>query len=247
VKPVRLDTLLVKEGVALTRTHARELIEAGSVLVDGMVADRPSRQVMPSQKVALVKDEDGWVSRGALKLIGALADLDVAVEGHTCADLGSSTGGFTQVLLTRGARRVFAVDVGRGQLAWSLRMDERVAVMEGVNARYLDALPEPVTRIVGDLSFISLALILPSVARLLAVGGEAVLLVKPQFEAHRDAIAPGGKVRSEHERLAAIEGVRAQAIAAGFEVIGGHDCRLPGAKAGNVEYFLHLRRCDPTR
>lgn len=239
-KPVRLDALLVKLGLAASRARSRELIEEGSVLVDGIVASKAARQVRPQQKIELVREDHKWVGRGALKLLGAIEPMGVDPTGTVCADLGSSTGGFTQVLLEKGAVRVYAVDVGTNQLAWSLRTDDRVVVMEGVNARYLEALPEAVDLIVGDLSFISLSLILPTVARLLRPGGQAVLLVKPQFEAGRDQIASGGLVRSESARADAIAGVVADAQAAGFKLIDQRDCVLPGAKAGNIEHFIHI-------
>ncbi|TNE85067.1 MAG: TlyA family RNA methyltransferase [Deltaproteobacteria bacterium] len=238
---MRLDLLLVKRGLAASRARARELIENGKVKVDGIVASKASAQVRPDRPIELVEDDFHWVGRGALKLISAIDPFAVDPTDWVCADLGSSTGGFTQVLLERGAKRVYAIDVGRGQLAWSLRTDERVVVMEGVNARHLDALPEPIDLIVGDLSFISLELILPTVERLLRPGGEAVLLVKPQFEAGREAIGKGGVVRGE-ARDEAIAKVRETAASLGFEVIAGVDCGVAGAKSGNVEHFLHLRR-----
>ncbi|MBW1881631.1 MAG: TlyA family rRNA (cytidine-2'-O)-methyltransferase, partial [Deltaproteobacteria bacterium] len=141
----------------------------------------------------------------------------------------------------RGAARVYAIDVGVGQLAWSLRTDARVVVMERVNVRYLESLPEPMDLVVGDLSFISLALILPAVKRILPSGGEAVLLVKPQFEAGREAVARGGVVRDEAARESAIASVRRVAEEEGFEVVAGKDSPVAGAKAGNVEHFLYLR------
>ena len=242
-RPIRLDTLLVKRGLAASRARARTLIESGEVLVDGLVADKPSRQVRPDQPVRLKEADFPWVGRGALKLLAALDSFpSVDPTGRTCADLGSSTGGFTEVLVSRGARLVYAIDVGTNQLAWRLRNHPQIVVMEGTNARHLESLPDPIDLIVGDLSFISLRLILPTVARLLRPGGEAVLLVKPQFEAGREAIAAGGKVRSESERLAAIDRVTESAVAEGFTVLGAADCAVPGARAGNVEHFLHLSR-----
>lgn len=238
---IRLDLLLVKRGLAASRQRAQELIKEGSVLVDGLPAKKAATQVRPDQAIRLTKQDFEWVGRGALKLLGVLDPFGVSPEGRTCADLGASTGGFTQVLLEKGATKVFAVDVGKNQLAWKLRTDPRVINMEGVNARHLEELPEPVSLIVGDLSFISLSLILPTVARLLSPGGEAVLLVKPQFEAGREAIQKGGKVRSDEDRQAAISKISAEAADGPFEVLGGLDCPVPGAKAGNVEHFLHLR------
>lgn len=240
-KPVRLDRWLVERGLAPSRARAQELITGGRVTVDGVVVTRTASQVRPDRAVDVRADEHAWVGRGAHKLLGALASMPMEVEGRVCADLGASTGGFTEVLLARGATRVYAIDVGHNQLHQRLRDDPRVIVMEGVNARHLDALPEPVERIVGDLSFISLRLILPAVARIGAPAAEALVLVKPQFEAGRDAIARGGRVRHDADRERAIAAVTEDARAAGFEMLGGADCVLPGARAGNVEHFLWLR------
>lgn len=243
-KPVRLDSHLVKIGLAASRQRARELIVQGQVLVDGLPATKPATQVKPGRSIKLKREDHPWVSRGALKLLGALETMEFDVDGHICADLGSSTGGFTEVLLHRGATLVYAVDVGKGQLHRRLVTHEQVVVMEGVNARHLESLPTPTTRIVGDLSFISLKLILPSVWRLLDPGGQALLLVKPQFEAGRDQIAKGGLVRDEVARASAIGDVQRSSQELGFVVLDGVDCRVPGAKSGNVEYFLHLQRPD---
>lgn len=240
--PVRLDALLVERGLAASRERAKELIESGAVLVDGIPAAKAAARVRPDRDIRLAAADHPWVGRGALKLLGVLEPFGIDPTGRTCADLGASTGGFTEVLLHRGAARVYAIDVGRGQLAWKLRNDPRVVVMEGVNARHLQSLPEPIDLVVGDLSFISLALILPAVHRLLRPGGEAVILVKPQFEAGRDAVSKGGRVRSEDARTEAIFTVRAAATGLGFEVLGAMDSSVAGAKAGNVEHFLHLRR-----
>ena len=251
-RKVRLDRLLVDRGLAPSRQRSRELIEAGHVLVDGLPATKVASQVAVDRPVRLAKADHGWVGRGALKLLGALEQLDVDVDGAICADLGSSTGGFTEVLLHRGATRVYAIDVGRGLLHRRLEVDERVVVMEGVNARYLTvaapapeggaSLPAPVDRVVGDLSFIGLELVLPSLDRILAPDGEAVVLVKPQFEVGRQGLGKGGRVRDEAARTAAIARVAAQAEAAGFVVVAGVDSTVPGARSGNVEHFLHLRR-----
>ena len=239
---VRLDALLVKRGMAQSRQRARELIEDGVVLVDGLPATKPGRRVRTDQPITLARQDFPWVGRGALKLLGALDGFRVDPTGMTCADLGASTGGFTQVLLERGATRVYAIDVGKGQLAWSLRTDARVIVMEQTNARHLDALPEPIDLVVGDLSFIGLALILPTVHRLLRPGGEAVVLVKPQFEAGRGGVDDKGLVKDPQVRAQAIARVADDARALGFEVLAGRDCDLPGARSGNVEHFLYIRR-----
>jgi len=240
--PVRLDVLLVKRGLAQSRQRARELIEDGAVLIDGIPARKAGTRVRPDRPITLAREDFPWVGRGALKLLGALDGLHVDPSGAVAADLGSSTGGFTQVLLERGAVRVYAVDVGKGQLAWSLRQDERVVVMEGTNARHLQSLPEPIDLVVGDLSFIGLALILPTVHRLLRPGGQAVVLVKPQFEAGRDHVDDRGRVSDPRARQDAIDRVTACARDLGFDVLGGRDCDVPGARSGNVEYFLHIRR-----
>jgi len=239
---VRLDALLVARGMAASRLRARELIEAGKVLVEGVPATRPATQVRPDRPIELLAEDFPWVGRGALKLLSAIEPLGVDPAGLTCADLGASTGGFTQVLIERGALRVYAIDVGRGQLARALLTDPRVTVMDGVNARHLESLPEPIDLVVGDLSFISLALILPTVHRLLRPGGRALLLVKPQFEAGRGRVAKGGVVRDPAARADAIARVRSDAEAIGFRVLAGVDCGVPGARAGNVEHFLHLER-----
>ncbi len=236
----RLDVALVARGLAPSRARAVECIEAGQVEVDGLQVDKPARQVRLDQSVRLVVADHGYVGRGALKLLGVLDPLGVDPAGCVAADLGASTGGFTEVLLERGAQRVYAVDVGHGQLAWRLQTDPRVVNLEGTNVRTLQALPEPVSLIVGDLSFISLRLVLPAVARLLAPDGRAVLLVKPQFEAGREAVGKGGRVDDAAVRDAAIARVKADAVEAGFVVLGEATSPLPGAKAGNVEHFLLL-------
>ena len=240
-RKVRLDKLLVDRGLAPSRHRARELIEAGDVLIDGHPATRGATQVDLARQISVRDPGYPWVGRGAYKLLGVLQPLGVDPTGLVCADLGASTGGFTEVLLRAGARRVYAVDVGRGLLHQRLRDDERVVVMEGVNVRHLQGLPEPVALVVGDLSFISLGLILPAIERLLRAGGEAVVLVKPQFEVGRDRVAAGGRVRSDSDRVAAIARVAEQAECLGFVVLGGAESPLSGAKSGNVEHFLHLR------
>jgi 23S rRNA (cytidine1920-2'-O)/16S rRNA (cytidine1409-2'-O)-methyltransferase len=238
---VRLDALLVKRGMAGSRQRAQEMIRAGDVTVDGLVAKKPATQVRSNQAIELTNKDFPWVGRGALKLLGVLSPFHIQPDQKVCADLGSSTGGFTQVLLENGATKVYAIDVGKGQLAWKLRTDPRVVVMEETNARHLESLPEPIDLVVGDLSFISLRLILPAVKRLMRKDGDAVLLIKPQFEAGKHAIKKGGKVASETVRTETIESVLEAAQHLGFLVVQGTDCTVPGAKAGNVEYFVHLR------
>lgn len=236
----RLDVALVARGIAASRQRAQALIIAGAVLVDETPAQKPSDKVRPDQAIRLREDPLRYVSRGGLKLEAAIDHFAISPAGLACADLGASTGGFTDCLLQHGAARVYAIDVGYGQLAWTLRQDPRVVVMERTNARDLQSLPEPIPLIVGDLSFISLTLILPAVRRLIAPGGAVVALVKPQFEVGREGVGRGGRVRDEARPLA-LQRVIAEAEAQGFTVLGSMDSPIAGAKAGNVEFLIHLR------
>ncbi len=244
-RKVRLDRLLVDRGLAASRHRARELIEGGDVLVDGLPATKVAAQVDVERGITLRDAGHQWVSRGAGKLLGALEAFGVDPSGRACADLGASTGGFTEVLLHRGARRVFAIDVGRALLHERVATDPRVVVMDGVNARHLEALAEPISLLVADLSFISLRKVLPAVARLLAAGGDAVVLVKPQFEVGREKVGSGGRVREEGDREQAIAEVADACREAGFEVRGSVDSSVPGARSGNVEHFLLLHKPAP--
>lgn len=237
---LRLDAALVARGLAPSLERARVEVLAGNVLVDEQPAGNASDPVRDTQALRLRTLPARYVSRGGLKLEAALDAFAVAVDGRVAADLGASTGGFTDCLLQRGAARVYAIDVGYNQLAWKLRQDPRVVVMERTNARALAALPEPVSLVVGDVSFISLALILPTVRRLLAPGGEAVLLVKPQFEVAPEKLGVGGRLRDDAARAEAIDAVLSEAAAEGFTVAGQMACPIPGAKAGNVEALVWL-------
>jgi 23S rRNA (cytidine1920-2'-O)/16S rRNA (cytidine1409-2'-O)-methyltransferase len=242
---LRLDAELVRRGLARSRDHARELVDAGKVRIGGIVATKPATGVDPSVSV-VVSGDDGpdYVSRGAVKLAGALAAFGgPAVEGRRCLDAGASTGGFTDVLLRAGAREVAAVDVGYGQLAWRLRSDERVRVYERTNVRDLtpDLVGGPVDLIVGDLSFISLVLVLPALAACTRDDGDLVLMVKPQFEVGRESVGSGGVVRSPELRAAAVRAVADAAAGLGLGVRGVVASSLPGP-SGNVEYFLWLDR-----
>lgn len=238
---MRLDQLVVDRGLAETRSRALALIRAGQVLVADAVMDKPGASVRADAELRLRGEPLKYVSRGGYKLEAALDRFGVDPAGRTAADLGASTGGFTDCLLQRGAARVYAIDVGYGQLSWSLRQDSRVVVMERTNARHLEALPEPVDLVVGDLSFISLTLILPAVLRLGAPGADAVLLVKPQFEAGRQGVGKGGVVRDPEVRAAAIARVVDAIVASGFALLDQMDSPLPGARQGNVEHLVHLR------
>jgi 23S rRNA (cytidine1920-2'-O)/16S rRNA (cytidine1409-2'-O)-methyltransferase len=244
VRKQRVDLLLVERGLAESRTKAQALVMAGAVVVGEARVDKPGALVDPALPIRLKEDAapQRYVSRGALKLEGALAAFPIDPRGRTCADLGASTGGFTDVLLQRGAAKVYAVDVGYGQLHPRLRGDPRVVVRERENARALtaEALGERVGLVVGDLSFISLRLVLPAVKAILSPGGEAVLLVKPQFEVGKGEVGKGGVVRDEGKRRAALEGIEAAARALGFEVLGHAESPIEGP-AGNREWLLALR------
>jgi 23S rRNA (cytidine1920-2'-O)/16S rRNA (cytidine1409-2'-O)-methyltransferase len=241
----RLDAELVRRGLARSREHARELVDAGQVRVGGIVATKPATGVAAGASVVVTVDDDpGYVSRGAVKLAGALVDLHgPAVAGRRCLDAGASTGGFTDVLLRAGAREVVAVDVGYGQLAWRLRSDDRVQVHERTNVRELDPdrIGGPVDLTVADLSFISLALVLPALAACTTTDGDLILMVKPQFEVGRESVGAGGVVRDPTSRADAVRRVAAAAGALDLGVRGVAASRLPGP-AGNVEYFLWLAR-----
>ena len=194
VKRERLDILLYKRGLTPSREQARRLIMAAQVLVNGQRVDKPGTRV-PLTATITIKEKPAYVSRGGLKLEAALRAFKVDVRGIVAADIGASTGGFTDCLLQHGATRVYAIDVGYGQLAWRLRQDPRVVVMERVNARYLRALPEPVDLATVDVSFISLKLVLPAARQLLKPNGQIIALIKPQFEAGRKQVGKGGVVK----------------------------------------------------
>ena len=240
----RLDAELVRRGLARSREHAQELVNAGRVRVGGLVATKPATGVDATASVQIVGERsDDYVSRGGHKLAGALDQLGgPPVAGRRCLDAGASTGGFTDVLLRRGATEVVAVDVGYGQLAWSLRTDSRVHLLERTNVRTINHdVTGLVDVIVADLSFISLALVLPALLGCANVDADAVLLVKPQFEAGREAVGRGGVVRDPEVRADAVRRVAAAAEQLGWGTAGVTASPLPGP-AGNVEYFLWLRR-----
>jgi len=234
----RVDVLLVEQGLAESRTQAQALVMAG--LVPGY--DKPGTQVDESVELT-VKGKQPYVSRGGEKLANGLDALRVDPAGLDCLDLGSSTGGFTDVLLQRGAARVIAIDVGTHQLHEKLRGDERVIVMEQTNARELTELPFPPQLVVCDVSFISVRIALPPVLALAASGWQAVVLVKPQFEAGRGDVGKGGVVREPATRARVLREVADAALGWGSSVVGVVDSGLPGPK-GNREFFLHLVQSD---
>ncbi|EEZ78560.1 putative ribosomal RNA large subunit methyltransferase J [Actinomyces sp. oral taxon 848 str. F0332] len=243
---IRVDAELVRRNLAPSRQYARELIAAGRVLLDGEAVRKAARQMDPAQPLLVVESErEDYVSRGAWKLIGALDLLGEdgpAVEGVRCLDAGASTGGFTDVLLRRGAAHVVAVDVGYGQIAWRLREDPRVTVVERTNVRTLDpALVAPAPGlVVGDLSFISLTLVIPALVGAADPRADFLLLVKPQFEVGKERLGSGGVVRDTSLHAWAMRKVADCAAANGLSVAGAAPSPLPGP-AGNVEYFLYMR------
>lgn len=238
----RLDLELTARGLAPSRARAQALILAGRVRVDGRVESKAGAAVAAAAVIEVAEPEHPFVSRGALKLAAALDAFAIAVENLDCLDVGASTGGFTDLLLARGARRVIALDVGHNQLDWRLRSDPRVVVMEGVNARHLGAgdLPFPVGLAVVDVSFISLRLVVPALLPHLAPDARLVCLVKPQFEAGREQVGKGGIVRDEAVRRAAIDDTLVALAALGLELIGLVPSPIRGQK-GNLEELAVFR------
>lgn len=243
----RLDAELVRRGLARSRDAARELIDAGAVKVNGTVAGKPATNVSLDTPIVVVDtDVERWASRGAHKLIGALdafASQGLSVDGRRCLDAGASTGGFTDVLLRRGARTVVAVDVGYGQLVWRLQSDSRVDVHDRTNVRNLtpEQIGGRVDLVVGDLSFISLKLVLPALAACAEPGADLLPMVKPQFEVGKERVGAGGVVRDQALRLESVLAVADAAAEHGLRTLGAVASPLPGP-SGNVEYFLWLRR-----
>ncbi len=239
----RLDLLLFERGIAPSREKARAMIMAGEILVDGHPADKPGVRVN-SDAHLVVKQKPRYVSRGGDKLAGALADFDFAVSGRVCADVGASTGGFTDCLLQHGAARVYALDVGYGQLDYTLRTDPRVIVMERTNARYVEQLAEQVNLVVVDASFISLRLLLPVIQRWLQPSAELIALIKPQFEAGKADVGKGGVVRDRHIHARVLQEILRFAQSIGFVVCGLTISPLKGP-AGNTEFLVWLSTAPP--
>jgi 23S rRNA (cytidine1920-2'-O)/16S rRNA (cytidine1409-2'-O)-methyltransferase len=247
----RLDSELVRRGLARSRQDASDLVSAGRVMVAGVVATKVATQVATSAAITLTDDsrDQSYASRGAVKLLGALDAFrpkGLAIAGRRCLDAGASTGGFTDVLLAEGASHVVAVDVGYGQLVWRLQSDERVLVRDRTNVRdlTLDDTDGPVDVVVADLSFISLRLALPSLVLVAVADADYLLMVKPQFEVGRDRLPAGGVVRDPELRRAAVVEVAEAAASHSLGVRGVTASPLPGP-AGNVEYFLWLHRDAP--
>jgi len=244
---IRLDAELVRRGLARSREHAADLIESRSVLVTGIPASKPASQVTAETSIVLQGDRDDFVSRGGHKLAGALAKFsEIVVTGKRCLDAGASTGGFTDVLLRAGAEEVVAVDVGYGQLAWELRQNPKVKILDRTNIRHLtgDVVGAAIDLVVADLSFISLTLVLPALAAVSKPDADYVLMVKPQFEVGRERLGAGGVVRDPGLRMSAVLEVAESAYDVGLGTKGITASPLPGP-AGNVEYFLWLQRGAP--
>ena len=241
-KKKRLDVVVFERGLAPSRARAQSLILAGKVRVRGQVETKAGTQVRDDVEIEIAVPDHPYVSRGALKLVAALDAFNVNPEGLDCLDVGASTGGFTDVMLHRGARRVIALDVGRGQLDWRLRTDPRVEVMEGINARHLDAtaLPFAANLVTVDVSFISLTLVVPALIPHLSIGGWLVCLVKPQFEAGRDQVGKGGIVRDEAIRRQVIDATIDELKDLGLEIVGSLPSPIKGQK-GNLEELAVFR------
>lgn len=237
---IRLDQLLVDRGLADSREKARALILAGEVRVDGQKSDKPGRAIADDASVELL-ERMPYVSRGGFKLAGALDRFSIDVAGRVCLDVGASTGGFTDCLLQRGAARVYAIDVGHGQIDWRLRNDPRVEIREGVNARYLrpEDFSEKFDFAVCDASFISVTLLIPAIVPLLGASGEMIILIKPQFEVRREQVGKGGIVRDPDLHRAACDRVRAAVESLGFraDIV---ESPIRGAE-GNREFLLYAR------
>mgnify|MGYP003255761465 FL=1 len=241
----RLDILVTERGLAESREKAKTLIMAGQVYVDGQKADKPGDTFSEDAAVEVRGKGLPYVSRGGLKLEKAMREFGLQLQGCTCMDIGASTGGFTDCMLQNGAQRVYSVDVGYGQLAWSLRTDPRVVNLERTNARYLtrEQVPEEIDFFSVDVSFISLTLILPAVRPLLAEHGQAVCLIKPQFEAGREKVGKKGVVRDKAVHEEVIEKIRSFALENGFSVLGLTFSPVKGPE-GNIEYLIYLERSE---
>jgi len=239
----RLDILLVEKGLVSSREKARALIMEGNVLVNGTPLTKAGSLVNADALIELKGEEIPYVSRGGLKLEAALHHFGINLKGLIAMDVGSSTGGFTDCMLQRGAMKVYCIDVGYGQLAWSLRNDPRVVLLERTNIRYLEKerIRDMINVATIDVSFISLKNVLPKVREFVKEGGEILALVKPQFEVGKGEVGKGGIVREEEKRMGAVNSIREFAEGLGLRSGGVFQSPVPGQK-GNREYFLHLRR-----
>lgn len=240
----RLDVLLVKRNLAESREKAKAIIMSGNVFVEGQREDKAGASFPEEVQIEVKGHTLPYVSRGGLKLEKALANFDVTVEGKVCSDVGSSTGGFTDCMLQNGAVKVFAIDVGRGQLDWKLRQDDRVVCMEKTNIRYVtpEDIGEPVDFSSIDVSFISLTKVLEPIRNYLTADGEIVALIKPQFEAGREKVGKKGVVRERSTHHEVIEKVASYANSIGFGILNIDFSPIKGPE-GNIEYLIHLKKC----
>lgn len=240
---IRLDTYITEQGLAPSRERAKALIMAGVVFVDNQKEDKAGTMISENQKVEVRGGELKYVSRGGLKLEKAMSAFDVTLDSKVCMDIGASTGGFTDCMLQNGASRVFAVDVGYGQLAWKLRCDERVVNMERTNIRYvtLEDIGKPLDFASIDVAFISLRLVLPVAYNLLCDDGEVVALIKPQFEAGKEKVGKKGVVKDVNVHKEVVAGIYDFAIDNGFGVLGLDFSPIKGPE-GNIEYLIHLKK-----
>jgi 23S rRNA (cytidine1920-2'-O)/16S rRNA (cytidine1409-2'-O)-methyltransferase len=238
----RLDQLLVEKTLMVSRQRARGIIMAGLVRVDGKKVDKPGHLVNPSASIELIGPDHPYVSRGGIKLEAALREFTIDVKGLTILDVGASTGGFTDCLLQHGAKKVIAVDVGYGQLAWSLRKDPRVVILERTNIRHLSALEieDTIDGAVIDTSFISLRIVVPATARLLQKGSFILALIKPQFEAGKGMVGKGGVVRDRVLQKSIVNDLITSFSQSGLTVCGSFESPIKGAK-GNREFFIYLK------
>ena len=241
----RLDVLLTEQGYADTRSKAQAIIMAGSVYVDGQKADKPGISYEETVSIEVRGESCPYVSRGGLKLEKALRDFGVKPEGFVCSDSGASTGGFTDCLLQQGAKKVFAIDVGYGQLDWKIRSDPRVVVMERTNIRYVtpEDMGEPLDLSVIDVSFISLKIVLPAIKQLLKTDGQVLCLIKPQFEAGREKVGKKGVVRDPEIHKEVLDTFVELADSLGFTILGLTFSPVKGPE-GNIEFLAHLTLAD---
>ena len=241
---LRLDLLVVQKGFAPSRQRAQSLIMAGKVMVNDQLTDKPGRQVSVDDTISIIGKDLPFVSRGGLKLEKALKEFQVDVKGWTCIDVGASTGGFTDCLLQHGAKHVYAVDVGYGQLAWKLRTHPRVTVIERTNIRSLNIskIPSPADLAVIDVSFISLQIVVPAVLKFLDTGASIIALIKPQFEIGKGKVGKGGVVRNPEHHQEVIETLTTFFTKSGLEIQSISPSPIKGPK-GNIEFLIHMTAC----
>jgi len=239
----RLDKILVDRGIVKSRERARAWIMEGNVLVDNAPVTKAGAMINPDSSITLKSEDIPYVSRGGLKLEAAIKHFNVSLENKVAMDVGSSTGGFTDCMLQRGAKKVYCVDVGYGQLAWLLRNNPRVILLERTNIRHLERekIPDNIDIATIDASFISLTKVLPKVLEFLKDGGEILALVKPQFEVGKGEVGKGGIVREEEKRLSAVDSVKTEMERIGLQAIGVFESPVAGQK-GNIESFLYLKK-----